>query len=241
MKYYYEDNSGAIVAVVLAAIVFSLIIAAALYVVTSIFYARLFAKAGVQGTWRGWVPIYRELIFVKLGDLNPWWLLVLFGATFVINLIPYIGLMIGWLPSLAAGVYLILAAYRIQTKLGKEGAWVVLYILLSVVWLGIMAFDKSRWNPQVPPSPWAQSFLADTSGAWQGVPVQPAAHGGFAQPGYAAGGYPPPGGYAPPSADYVPPAPAAHTLPTAAPTAPQPPAGPGQPPTGATPPTEPRS
>ena len=38
---------------------------------------KIFEKAGVQGRWRAWVPVYNIMIFVKLGDLKPWWMLVL--------------------------------------------------------------------------------------------------------------------------------------------------------------------
>lgn len=199
----YYDNSGAVIGLIVAGLFIWLIVAAAAYVISSIFYAKLFAKAGVEGAWRGWVPFYRELIFVKLGDLNPWWLLVLIGATFVLNLIPYVGVLIGWIPSVAAYVYVLLAAYRIQTKLGKEGAWIILAIFLWIVWLGIMAFDRSRWTTAVAPAPWARNFLADNT-VWPGIPAQASA--GYAAPGYPAPGYPAPGGYPPPAGYGQPPA-----------------------------------
>ncbi|TFV83641.1 large exoprotein [Microbacterium sp. dk485] len=234
---YNYDNSGAVIGLIVAGLFIWLIVAAAAYVVSSIFYAKLFAKAGVEGAWRGWVPFYRELIFVKLGDLNPWWLLVLIGAAFVLNLIPYIGVLIGWIPSVAATVYFILAAYRIQTKLGKDAPWIILAIFLSLVWLGIMAFDRSRWTTAVAPAPWARNFLADNT-VWPGIPAQGAAgYAPPAAPGYPApGGYPPPAGYGQPSGGYpAPPAPGGYPAP-GAPT--PPPAGaPTPPPAG--PPTTP--
>lgn len=194
--YDYGYSGAAAFGIFFAFLGVFLLIGAAAYVVSSIFYNKLFEKAGVEGKWRGWVPVYREMIFVKLGDLNPWWLLVLFGAAFVLNLIPYIGPLLGWIPSIAAAVYSVLAAYRVGQKLQKEGAWVVLYFFLSIVWLGIMAYDKSRWNPQIPPAPWSRSFLADNV-VWSGIPVQPGApapQGAYGAPG----AYPPPAGYTQP-------------------------------------------
>jgi hypothetical protein len=196
-NYDYGYSGAAALGIFFAFLGVFLLIAAAAYVVSSIFYSKLFEKAGVEGKWRGWVPVYREMVFVKLGDLNPWWLLVLFGAAFVLSLIPYVGALISWIPSLAATVYMVMAAYRVGQKLQKEGAWVVLYIFLSIVWLGIVAFDKSRWNPQIPPAPWSRTFLADNV-VWSGIPVQPGApapQGGY---GAAPGAYPPPAGYAQP-------------------------------------------
>ena len=269
-NYDYGYSGAAAFGIFFAILGVLLLIGAAAYVVSSIFYAKLFEKAGVEGKWRGWVPVYREMVFVKLGDLNPWWLLVLFGITFVLSLIPYIGTFFALLPSLASTVYLVMAAYRVGQKLQKEGAWVVLYFFLSIVWLGIVAFDKSRWNPQIAPAPWSRSFLADNV-VWSGVPVQPGAPApqgaygapgaypppaGYAQPGgypQQPGAYPPPpqqGGYAAPGA-YPPPAapqpgaypPPAYTPPPAggAP-APSDPATPPAPPTAPpAPPTTPGS
>lgn len=133
-----------------------LILIAGIYVLFSFFYLRLFQKAGVQGNWRAWVPFYRDMIFLKLGDINPWYIFV--------GLFP-------WLGQLALAVLMAMAAYRVGLKLGKEGAWVVLYIFVSPVWLGIMAFDSSRWASAAPAAAWSSSFLADTT-VWEGIPFQ---------------------------------------------------------------------
>ncbi|WP_439591402.1 large exoprotein [Microbacterium sp.] len=216
-----------------------LIFALAGYVLTSLFLMRIFEKAGVQGKWRAWVPVYNTLIFAKLGDLNPWWLLILWGGTIVLSWVPVIGNLLG----LAAFVYTLLAAWRVGLKLQKEAVWLILYFFLAIVWLGINAFDKSRWNTAVPAAPWANSFLRDTT-VWSGIPAQTPTGGYPANPVTQPGaGYQPPAGYtAPPAppAGYTPPPAAAQppVEPPAPPTAPPaaPPAAP-EPPT--TPPTEP--
>jgi hypothetical protein len=199
------------------------------YVLTSLFLMKIFEKAGVQGKWRAWVPIYNTLIFVKLGDLNPWWLLVLWGGSIVLGWVP----VLGWLIGLAAFAYTLLAAWRVGLKLQKEAVWLILYFFLSIVWLGINAFDRSRWNTAVPAAPWAGNFLADTT-TWSGIPNQAPAGGYPADPaasGYQApGGYEPPAGYQPPAGYAAPPAPPA--APSAGPDAPgstEPPASPEPP------------
>jgi len=159
------------------------------YILTSIFLMKLFEKAGVQGKWRAWVPFYREMIFFKLGDLNPWWYIVMLAATAVLGAIPFIGEFVTWILALALAVYSVLAGYRIGEKLQKEWPWLILYVLLWIVWLGIMAFGSSRWNTGVRPAPWANSFLADKT-RWDGIPDQ---QGGAAAPG----AYPPPAPPAP--------------------------------------------
>lgn len=262
----YSDYSGATAGILAATIGVSLLFAVIAYVLTSFFLMKVFEKAGVQGKWRAWIPVYNSMIFLKLGDLSPWLILYGVGASLLLGWIPFLGQLV----ILAAGVLMILAAYRVGQKLQKEGAWVVLYIFLSIVWLGIMAFDKSRWNTQIPPAPWAgNAFFGDRT-KWDGVPVQSSAQvAPGAAPGYGAApqGYAPPQGYQqqapgnqqpvapgyqPPAAPgYQPPAtppasapstpPAAPTQPPAAPSAPPaaPPAPPTAPPVPPTDPTQP--
>jgi len=238
----YDTDSAAVAVLALIGIGIGLLLAAGGYVLTSLFMMKIFDKAGVQGRWRAWVPIYNTMVFAKLGDLNPWWLLIAWGAGIILSPVG-----VGPIFFFAASVYTVLAAYRVGLKLQKEPVWVVLYIFLSVVWLGILAFDRSRWNLAVPPAPWANSFLRDTT-RWPGIPAQAAAPAYPVAPGYAAypqqpgtAGYPP-AGYQPPAppAGYQPPAPPAGYQPPAATQPPpyQPPAAP-QPPTTPPPSTEP--
>ena len=218
----YDYGTAAVVWLVLIPVY--LVLALAGYLLTSWFFMKVFEKAGVQGKWRAWVPVYNTLIFVKLGDLNPWWLLILWGATAVLGWVP----VIGWLIGVAAFVYTLLAAWRVGLKLQKEAVWLILYFFLAIVWLGINAFDRSRWNTAIPAAPWAGNFLADKT-VWQGIPVQTPAGGYPANPVTQPGAYPPPpAGYqAPPAppAGYTPPAPPAGA-PVPPPAAPQPPAAP---------------
>ncbi|MEV7631158.1 large exoprotein [Microbacterium sp. NPDC089318] len=230
-----------------------------MYVVSSIFMMKIFDKAGVVGKWRAWVPVYREMIFFKLGDMSPWLVLYTLGATILLS---WIG--IGGIFGLVFTALFAMAGWRVGLKLQKEAAWVILFVLLNIVWMGIVAFDRSRWNPNIAPAPWAgNGFLGDNT-VWDGVPVQPgqnaAPAGGYAAPqGYAPAaqpGYAPPApqGYAPPAqpgygaphnpAAPVPPAPGAPVPPPATPPVPPapptaPPAAPPAPPTAPNDPTQP--
>ncbi|WP_295033772.1 large exoprotein, partial [uncultured Microbacterium sp.] len=179
----YGDSTALAAAYLIAALTW-FIFAVVFYVLGSLFLMKIFEKAGVEGKWRAWVPFYNVMIFLKLGDLSPW---LAFG--FLLTWVPFLG----WLVGIAMAVLMVLAAWRVGLKLQKSGAWVVLYIFLSIVWLGINAFDKSRWNPNIVPASWAgNGFLADRT-VWQGIPVQPSAQA--PAPGYGA-----PQGYQPPAA-----------------------------------------
>lgn len=236
------SDSGAIIAAALLLGFFGFLFAVAFYVLSAWFLMKIFDKAGVQGRWRAWVPVYNFMIFAKLGDLSPWVMLIAIGAAALLGQVPAIGWIIALLPIVVSA----LAAWRVGLKLQKEPVWVVLYVLLTIVWLGINAFDRSRWNPSVPPAPWASNgFFADRT-VWQGVPVQPAA--GYAAP--PAGYQPPsaPAGYQPPAppAGYQPPVPPVHqppappaSTPPATPPAAEPPVTPPAPPTNEPPAAEP--
>lgn len=235
-SYYYYDPGAALLSSLI-----SFVLGIAAYVLYAVFYMKIFEKAGVQGKWRAWVPVYNMMVFYKIGDLSPWLVLYLIGGGILGAIIPFLGWFV-LLPliGLASRVLGMMAAYRVGLKLQKEGVWLILYFFLDIIWLGINAFDKSRWNPQIPASPWGgNAFFADRT-AWDGIPVQPSAQvAPGAAPGYGAApqGYAPPQGYGPPQG-YQQPAPGYQQ-----PAAPgyQPPAAPGyQPPAGpATPPAGP--
>lgn len=231
----YSD--GAYVAAALILGLIGLVVAAAFYVVSSWFLMKIFDKAGVQGKWRAWVPVYNVLVFAKLGDLSPW---VMLGALLVSGLLGQIPL-IGWILSLVSIAALVMAGFRVGRKLQKDWPYLLLWLIPGIgtlIWYGILAFDGSRWNPAIGPAPWANSFLKDTT-VWNGIPVQPAAPVGPGAPGaypqQAPGAYPPPpAGYQPPSPQgYQPPAPQGYAPPPAAATPPPAAAPPVTPPAAA--------
>ncbi|MFP1601887.1 large exoprotein [Microbacterium sp. 2216-1] len=258
---YDPYGYGAFSAMIALVSLLLLILGPIMYVVVSLFLMKVFEKAGVEGKWRAWVPVYNTMILFKLGDLSPWLVLYAIGASLFLSWIPVIGQLVG----LAAFALSALAAWRVGLKLQKEAVWVLLYVFLSPVWLGILAFDKSRWNAMIAPAPWAgNAFFADKT-TWEGVPAQPGQNIAPPAPGYGAApqGYAPPQGYQPPAQPGysappqpgqaapaqpgygapVPPAPGAPVPPPAAPPAPPtappaPPAAPPAPPAAA--PEEPR-
>jgi hypothetical protein len=237
----YDYPDGAALALYAGIVIFWFIFAIAAYILSSIFLMKIFEKAGVQGKWRAWIPIYNFMVFSKLGDLSPWLILIAIGASILLGWIPVVGQIIG----LAAFVVTLLAAWRVGLKLQKEAVWLILYFFLSIVWLGILGFDKSRWNTAIPAAPWAgNGFLSDRT-TWAGIPSQAPAGGYPANPATqpAPGAYPPPAGYEPP-VGYTPPpaaAPPAAAPPAAAPQPPvtPPPAAPEPPTTPPAPPTTP--
>lgn len=104
--------------------------------------ARMFAKMG-ETPWKAWVPFYNLFLFLEWGGFKGWWLLV--GLA---GIIPFIG---GTLAGLALTVLTAIAAYNIAKGFSKDGAWVVLYIFLPLIWLGILGFNSSKYDPSLNP------------------------------------------------------------------------------------------
>ncbi|MGW8484130.1 large exoprotein [Microbacterium sp. NPDC055903] len=236
MSSYYYDASAAAALLIIGLV--GLVFALAGYIILAIFLSKIFDKAGVQGKWRAWVPVYNYMVLAKLGDVSPWVVLIAFAVV----LIPVLNY-ISWIVTLAV---VVMVLWRVGLKLQKDAVWLLLLLIPgvgSLVWLGINAFDKSRWNTQIAPAPWASNgFLSDRT-VWEGVPSQatsvPPANAYGAAPGYGQA----PQGYAPPAQPgYTPPAQPGYA-PPAQPGYPQPgygqPAQPGQVPPVTPPPAAP--
>lgn len=103
------------------------------YVINCFLLGRIFKKVGIE-QWKAWVPIYNAWITYELGGQKGWMAILLIVP--VVNIV--------------AVVFYFIAAYHIGLKFGKEGIFVLLAILLPIVWLAWLAFDKSTWNGAKP-------------------------------------------------------------------------------------------
>lgn len=173
--YYYGSS---VLAVYAGLIVFGLIFAIAIYVLSALFLKKIFQKAGVANPNVAWIPIYNYLLFIKLGDVNPFLYLIAIGASVLLGSIPVIGQIVG----LASLAIFIAAAYRVNLKLQKDPVpFTIFAALLSIIWLGVIAYGKEQWNTAsrplagvapVPAPQWAHiAFFMDQT-TWGGVPHQ---------------------------------------------------------------------
>jgi hypothetical protein len=112
----------------LAVVVFALV-----YAIYSVFLGRIFKKVGIK-SWIAWVPFYSNWKMLEMGGQHGIWS--------VLSLIPFV--------SYVATVFFYIAMYHIGLKFGKSGTWVVLAIFLPLVWLGILAYDSSKWHGTKP-------------------------------------------------------------------------------------------
>jgi len=101
--------------------IFFLIIGGGIYVIFSILTMKIFKKFNIAG-WKAWVPFVNTWTFLELGGQHGWW-----------QFIP-----------IANFIFIIIAAYNIGTKLGKDGIMIVLYLFIPIVWFIIMALKSAQ-------------------------------------------------------------------------------------------------
>ena len=87
---------------------------------------KVFEKAGQPG-WAVFIPIYNIIIMLKIAN-KPWWWIFMF-------MIP-----------IANIVFLIMMLNRISLSFGKSSGFTVGLIFLSLIFWGILAFDKSEYK-----------------------------------------------------------------------------------------------
>lgn len=179
------DTSGYYAALFGALAVYFLIFAVA-YVVTSILLSAMFKKAGIDG-WKAWVPILNNYTLLEMGGQKGWYVFLAF--------VPFVG-------SIIVLVFMIMAFIEINKRFRQSTGMLVLAILLSPVYYGIVGYSQTiQWY-----------------GPQGGVgPAQPQFAGAYAAPApVAAYGAPAPYGQAP-AAPIAPPYAASPSVPASDP------------------------
>jgi hypothetical protein len=123
---YTPELSPATIAVIAA---FSLALCI-FYIITT---WRIFQKAGQPG-WAALVPIYNVVVMFRVAGMSAWWTLSLLAA-----IIPLIG-------SLFQLGVMIYALHRIAQNFGRGPGFTVGLILLSFIFMPILAFGSSRYR-----------------------------------------------------------------------------------------------
>ena len=110
-----------IIGIILAIVLWLSIVA---FVIVS--HWKVFEKAGQPG-WSFLIPIYNILILLKIANKPWWWIFML--------LIPIVNI-----------VFAILIFHRVSLSFGKGAGFTVGLIFLSIIFWGILAFDKSEYK-----------------------------------------------------------------------------------------------
>lgn len=87
---------------------------------------KVFEKAGQPG-WLCIIPFYNIIILLKISN-KPWWWIFMF-----------------FIP-IANIVFMIMMLHRISLSFGKGAGFTVGLLFLSIIFWGILAFDKSEYK-----------------------------------------------------------------------------------------------
>ncbi|MDE0545309.1 DUF5684 domain-containing protein [Microbacterium sp. C7(2022)] len=128
-----QDSSA-----VLGLVTFLLIVG--VYVWTSLALGAVFRKSGDEA-WKAWVPIYNQVILLRLGGFSPLLLLL--------YLVPFFGATAVW-------ILQIVSCHTINRAFGLGGGMTVLAALLFPVWATVLGFGSARWVGDTPPGAWPQ-------------------------------------------------------------------------------------
>lgn len=111
---------------------------------------KVFEKAGEQG-WKALIPVYSSYMLYKIAwDKKAFWIAIVLGllSGFLMG-IPLIGPLLGFISALLAGLIEIFCCVKLAKAFGHSGWFAAGLILLSPIFILILAFDKSEYlGPQ---------------------------------------------------------------------------------------------
>lgn len=145
---YSAVDTGTIGALFGGMMIFALImiaIAIAIALCTLIGQWKAFKKAG-KGGWEAIIPIYNQVVLCQITGVNPWWILIVFVGSFVLQIIP----VIGQLASVALSIYFIVILYVSTARsFGKSDGYAAgLYFLAPIFWLIIGGKNTQYQGPR---------------------------------------------------------------------------------------------
>ncbi len=97
----------------------------ALIVLIIVIYWKMYVKAGKPG-WAAIIPIYGTLVLLEIAG-KPWWYLIMF-----------------FIP-IANIVFLIMTMNGLSKSFGKDTGFTVGLVLLSPIFMGILAFGSAEY------------------------------------------------------------------------------------------------
>jgi len=125
-------NSGGLLGALAGMLVFISLISLAVVVFSIIVMWKIFKKAGKEG-WIAIIPLYNIYTLFEITWGKGWYCLLL-----LISIIP----VIGWI---ATAIVMILTMLKLSKAFGKDTGFTVGLVLLSIVFMAILAFDKSTY------------------------------------------------------------------------------------------------
>lgn len=126
----YDSSSLGLAGLILGMGAFVIIIVLAVAVFSVIVMWKMFEKAGKEG-WRAIVPIYNIITLLEIVGLKWYYMFIYFAS-----IIPVIG-------SLVVLFFTFVVMVKLAKSYGKDIGFGVGLTLVSIVFMAILAFDKS--------------------------------------------------------------------------------------------------
>ena len=128
----YGDTLAVFGVLVLVLVVFFLLLCA----VEVIILWKLFTKAGKPG-WAALIPFYNGIVMLDIVGFK-WYYIFLFIVPGLLSSIPFIG----WLLALVMYAFYVVLSIKMAKSYGQSVGFGVGIILLNIIFLGIIAFNK---------------------------------------------------------------------------------------------------
>lgn len=142
-----EDTLG--LAFLGALAVFTVFFVVIFYVVNAIFLMKLLKNAGHKTPGSAWVPIWNQVSMAEIGGIKqPWiWMLALFAGSFIVGLIPVIGVILSLVFLVVSIILMVYIAKGIQAGLGIDSVGgIVLAVIVPLAWIIWMAIASGKRN-----------------------------------------------------------------------------------------------
>ena len=99
-------------------------------------------KKGNQPGWAALIPFYNQYVQCKMVGVNPWWILIVLGSSFL-GAIPVVGSLL----TFAVSIYFtILVGVSTARAFDKDDSFAIGLILLPIVFYPILGFGKAEYK-----------------------------------------------------------------------------------------------
>ena len=143
---------------IVVAIIF--LIAMAFVVLNIIGQWKAFKKAG-KGGWEALVPVYNTVTLCQITGVNPWWVLIVFVGSIVLNVVPIFGSLL----SLAVTVYFSILLYVSTARsFGKSDGFAAGLYFLQPVFFMILGGKNTEYVGPKPMDDVVMNFIKDKMG-----------------------------------------------------------------------------
>lgn len=131
------------------------LVAMAIAVIGIIGQWKAFKKAGKNG-WEAIVPIYNMVVCCQISGVNPWWVLIYFIGSTVLNIIPVVGSLL----SLALDVYFLILLYvSVAKSYGKSNGFAAGLIFLSPFFWLVLGGKNTQYVGPTPMNDVVMNFV----------------------------------------------------------------------------------